>query len=181
MDEHQPVCLGHQFGHGVAFMCWSTCHLLNNMARVANAGSQKQGHFDGAFNWCRKEFALIGFGMNSMGAHFNPVSMSIANSESKEAIKTAYQATCAGLYTMYNTAKLCKSESCGFCTSLFEQISEPGSLWKTQLASDDAANLRYMLDKPSSDNTAQFFSWAKEEFGEDVAVQQCCGHLSGIF
>ena len=23
MDEHQPVCLGHQFGHGVVFMCWS--------------------------------------------------------------------------------------------------------------------------------------------------------------
>ena len=152
------------------------------MARIVNTGGQKQGHFDAAFNWCRKEFVLIGFGMNSMGAHFNPVSMSIANSESKEAIKAAYSATCAGLYSLYNTARLCKNESCGFCTQVLEQISEPeGRPWKEQLASDDAANLRYMLDKPSSDHTPQFFSWAKEEFGENVPVQQCGNHLSGNF
>jgi hypothetical protein len=71
---------------------------------------------DGAFNWCKKDFALLGFGMNSMGAHFNPVSVSIVNSESKEAIKSAYETTCNGLYTLYNSAVLCQDPSCGFCT-----------------------------------------------------------------
>ena len=67
-----------------------------------------------------------------------------------------------------------------FCTQVFEQISEPGSFWKAQLASDEAANLEYMLQKPSSDSTPQFFSFAKEKFGEDCEVQQCGGnHLSG--
>ena len=87
MSEHQPVCVGHQFKNGVTFMTVTTCHLLGNMARAVNAGSQTQGHFDGAFNWCKKDFGLIGFGMNSMGAHFNPVSVSIVNSESKDAIQ----------------------------------------------------------------------------------------------
>jgi hypothetical protein len=86
MDEHQPVCVGHQFKDGITFACITTCHCLNNMARAVNSTCQTQGHMDGAFNWCKKDFALIGFGMNSMGAHFNPVSVSIVNSESKDAI-----------------------------------------------------------------------------------------------
>jgi hypothetical protein len=36
------------------------------------------------------------------GAHFNPVSVSMVNSESKQAISSAFEATCNGLYTLYN-------------------------------------------------------------------------------
>ncbi len=36
------------------------------MARAVNSGSQKQCHTDAAFNWCDKELALVGFGMNRM-------------------------------------------------------------------------------------------------------------------
>jgi hypothetical protein len=90
MDEHQPVCVGHQFKDGVTFMSLTTPHFLNNLARAENCGCQKQGHFDAAFNWCGKDFGMIGFGMNSMCAHFNRVSLSIVNSESEEAIKSAY-------------------------------------------------------------------------------------------
>jgi hypothetical protein len=106
MDEHQTVssCVGHQFKDGITCMCLSTCHRMNNMARAVNSTCQTQGHLDGAFNWCKKDFALIGFGMNSMGAHFNPLSVSIVNSESKDAISSAYEATCNGLYTLYNSA-----------------------------------------------------------------------------
>ena len=53
LKEHQQVCLGHQFEKSVTCMCLSTPHLLNNMARAENCGLQKQGHFDGAFNWCK--------------------------------------------------------------------------------------------------------------------------------
>ena len=77
--------------------------MLNNMARAKNCKWQAQDHNYGAFNWCGKETALIGFCMNSMGAHFNPVSFSIVNSEPEEGLKSSYKATCAGLYTMYNS------------------------------------------------------------------------------
>jgi hypothetical protein len=39
--------------------------------------------------------------------------------------------------------------------------------------------MHYMLHTQSRDNTPQFFSFAKELFGEKVEVQQCCNHLSG--
>ena len=117
--------------------------------------------------------------MNSMGAQFNPVSVSIVNSESKEAIKSAFEATCNGLYTLYNSAVLCRNPMCGFCTQVLDQVSdEGGSKWKQHLLSDDAARLHYNLDKPSSDSTISFFSWAKEKFGEGCEVQQCGFHLS---
>ena len=117
--------------------------------------------------------------MNSMGAHFNPVSVSIVNSESKEAITTAYEATCNGLYTLYNTAAICQDPMCSFCTQVFEQVSDDGGTkWKQHLLSDDAARLHYTLEKPSSDSTPSVFSWAKEKFGEECEVQQCGFHLS---
>ncbi len=74
-------------------MCLTTPHLLANMARAVNSGSQKQDHTDTAFNWCGKEVTLVGFGMNRMGTHFNQVSVSLVNTESKEGIKNSYQAT----------------------------------------------------------------------------------------
>ena len=111
LREHEPVCLGHQFKDGVTFMTLSTPHLLLNMARAVNCGWQKQGHFDGAFNWCGKDFAMIGFGMNSMGARFNPVSLSIVNSESKIALKSAYNATCSGMYLLFKEIVMCRE--CG--------------------------------------------------------------------
>ncbi len=42
---------GHQFKDGVTFMCLTMPHFLSNLARAENCGFQKQGHFDGAFNW----------------------------------------------------------------------------------------------------------------------------------
>ena len=68
---------------------------------------------------------------------------------------------------------------CGFCTQVLDQVSdEGGSKWKQHLLSDDAARLHYKLDKPSSDSAISFFSWAKENVGEDCEVQQCGFHLS---
>jgi hypothetical protein len=81
MNEHQAVKAGYQFKHGVTFMTLTAQHLLNNMARTDICGFGTQGQFGGAFNrtklnrcnyHCNKDFALIAFGMNSMGAHYNP-------------------------------------------------------------------------------------------------------------
>jgi hypothetical protein len=81
--------------------------------------------------------------------------------------------------TLYNTAVLCQDPSCGFCTQVFEQVSDDGgSKWKQRLLSDDAARLHYKLQKPSSDSTPSLFSCAKEKFGQDCEVQQCGFHLS---
>jgi hypothetical protein len=97
MDEHQAVQVSHQFKDGVTFMVLSTLHLLNNMACWDHCKFATQGHFDGTFNWCNRDFALIAFGMISMGAHYNPVSISIVNSDSKSSLERSYDTT----YAMY--------------------------------------------------------------------------------
>ena len=156
----------------------TTPHLLNNFARAENCGWQKQAHLDGAFNWCDKNFGIIGIGMNSMGSHFNPVSLNIVNSESKMAIASSFDASVAGLYSMYKQANLCDSDACCFCTQIREQVEGPHAQhFREYLKSDDAARKNFQIDKPSSHHTAQFFSWCKEVFGEDIAVQICGNHL----
>ncbi len=109
--------------------------------------------------------------MNSMGAHFNPVSIiKIANSEIKEGIENADKATCSGLFTLFNSAQLCKGAKCyecRFCTQIIEQVSGPdpaapkGSLWNKHLLPMDADNTHYQLDNLSSDNSKAFFATAK--------------------
>ncbi len=58
MNEHQVVQVGYQFKHGVTFMTVTTPHLLNNLARADNCKFEVQGHFDGAFGWCSRNFAF---------------------------------------------------------------------------------------------------------------------------
>ena len=53
--------------------------MLMNLAYGVNCGWQSQFHLDGAFNFCKHQFGVIGIGLNSMGAQFNPVSLSIVN------------------------------------------------------------------------------------------------------
>jgi hypothetical protein len=92
---------------------------------------------------------LLAFRMNCMGAHYNPVSISIVDSESKTSLEWSYNATCAGLYALYNTAKLCGKETCGFCTQIKEQIEDKTGTFENRLASEDATKLFPPLDKPS--------------------------------
>jgi hypothetical protein len=173
MDADQVVQVGHHFKDGVTFMTVTTQHLLNNMERADNCIFQTQGHIDCAFNWCNRDFVLLAFGMNSMGAHYNPVSISIVNSESKTSLEWSDNATCAGLYAMYNTARLCGNETCGFCTQIKEQIEDKTGIFKNHLASEDATKLFFPLDNPSNDYPIHFFPWAKEKFGADTTVLQC--------
>ncbi len=72
MDAHQVVCCGYQFKDGVRLMVLSTPSLIANMARAIECGWQTVGHWDGAFNRCNKDFGLLAFGLNRMGAHYNP-------------------------------------------------------------------------------------------------------------
>ena len=83
LDPHEAVCslcCAFQFKNGVRFLRTTSPHLLSNLARGENCGWQKQIHFDAAHSFCKHEFGILGIGINSMGAHFNPVSLSIVNS-----------------------------------------------------------------------------------------------------
>jgi hypothetical protein len=177
LNEHQTFCLGYQFKDGVTFMCFSTTHMLLNLARMENCGWQKQIHLDGAFNWCVKDFGLIGIGCNRMGAHFNPISLSIVNSESAAAIESSWDASVKGMYSVFKNCRLCDSAECGFCVQVREQHMKPHM--RALLLSEDAQRNHFPVDKPSSDCTKAFFSFSKKKFGPNVKMQNCCQHATG--
>ncbi len=116
-------------------------------------------------------FALISSGMNSTGANFKPVSISIVISESRIALDSAYNATCASLYRLFHSARLCGKDRCGFCAQFLEQIDGHSHIPKKLLALDDARRRFFPLAKPSSDNPIHFFSWVKEKFRSDVTLR----------
>jgi hypothetical protein len=103
-------------------MCLTTLHFLMNMARAKNCGWQLQGHFDGSFKFCEKSIAMLGFGMGSLGAHFNPVCFAITNDETAEAFEWTYRAFTESLYTAFDLIKPCVGPVCGheLCTLIKE-------------------------------------------------------------
>jgi hypothetical protein len=176
MDEHQTFCLGYLFKDCITFMCLSTPHMLLNFARMTNSGWQKQIHLDGAFNFCVKDFGLVGIGCNRMGTHFNPISLSIVNSETTDAIESSWDASVQGFYSIFNNCRLCDKAGCGFFSQVREQ-DKPHM--RELLQSQDAQDLHYQVDKPSSDCTKQFWSLSKKTFGPDIKVQTCGKHATG--
>jgi hypothetical protein len=180
LTPHEVVCCAYQFKNGVRYMHTATPSMLSNLALSVNSGWQTQFHLDGAYNFCRHEFGIIGIGMNSMGARFNPVSLSIVNSESKASISACWDATVRGFYSLYTDVDFCDAADCAFCTRMKQTIEGPGtSAMRNLLASEHVANGFFPIDKPSSDNSKAFFSFCKETFGEDIPVLQCSNHIGG--
>ncbi len=121
-------------------------------------------------------FALIGFGMNSMGSRFNPVSITIVNSECHEAYEAAFTAT-RKIVCAFNLVKECGVEGCSLCQFIKRHDIRD---FKTLLVEQqDAAPQKFPIAKPSSDNCAAFMKFAKKEFGKDAAIQQCSIHFTG--
>lgn len=144
--------------------------MMLNLARLVNCGWQSVIHVDAAFNLCAKDFGMVGIGCNRMGAHFNPISLSIVNSESAEAIENSWDATIFGFYSLFKNCRLCTSSECGFCTQVREQDQKH---MRALLLSKEAAHHHFPVDKPSSDNSKAFWSFAKKKFGRGVKVQSC--------
>ena len=178
MTAHQVVCLGYQFKDGVRLMVLSTPFFIANMARAIECGWQIEGHWDGAFNWCNKDFGLLAFGLNRMGAHYNPVTITIANSESRTAIEYAYESAEAAFFSLYKSTRICADEDCEFC-SMVKQPAEENTLLKQYFLSPEGLRGHYNIDKPCADQSAPVHGFAKDKFGKPVL--QCGQHLSGEF
>ena len=127
--------------------------------------------------WCNKHFGLLAFGLNSMGARFNPVTITIANSESRTAIQHAFEAAEVAFFTLFESTRLCDLSDCSFCTTIKEQAK--GGLLQEYLLSPEGKAGRYHIDKPSSDQSAPLHAFAKDKFG--TPVLQCGQHMTGDF
>ncbi len=115
---------------------------------------QVQGHWDTSFGLCDTDFALIGFGTNSMDSRFNPVSITTVNSECHEAYEAAFTATKKGLFSAFNLVKECGVDGC----TLYQFIKRHDirDLKTLRVEQLDAAPQKFTIAKPSSDNCAAF-------------------------
>jgi hypothetical protein len=113
-----------------------------------------------------------------MGAHFNPISLSIVNSESKASITACWDATVKGFYSLYKDVDFCNAPECGFCSMMKKTIEGThGSAMRKLLSSEHAKQGYFHIEKPSSDNGQAFSSFCKDAFGEDIPKQQCSNHI----
>jgi hypothetical protein len=120
---------------------------------------------------------LLGFGLNSMGNHYNPLSISIVNSESIDSITTSWKNTAKGLYGLLKEVLICNDDECNFCCMLREQIKgEECRPWLDHLESDEGLEGEFPVDKPASYNSKPWFSALHQLFGIDIPVQQCSNH-----
>ncbi len=120
---------------------------------------------------------MLAFGLNSMGARFNPVTITIANSESQTAYQLSFEAAKAAFFTLYKSTRLCDLEECSFCTTIKEQAK--GKLLKEYLLSARGQKGEFHIDKPSSDQSAPLLAFARDKFGKPVL--RCWQHSTGDF
>ena len=121
---------------------------------------------------------MLAFGVNSMGARHNPVTITIANSESRTAYQHSFEAAELAFFTLYKSTRLCDLEDCSFCTTIKEQAQ--GKLLKEYLLSQQGQRGGvYRIDKPASDQSAPLIAFTKDRFGKPIL--QCGQHLSGEF
>ncbi len=130
-------------------MTVSTVHLLSNLARAKHTKGGIQGHFDGSFEYSKKDFCFVGFGVNRLGAHYNAVSISISNSESKEALQYCFRATVSGLYQVYRDMKRCTNVECETCAMVRD--ADVGEFLQHRKSAEGLQNKFPIV--PSSNNT----------------------------
>ncbi len=113
LDKLQTVCCRYKLEDGVTYITISTVQLLINLARAENTKWEIQGHFDGSFCYSVKDFCLVGFSVNRLGAaaHYKPVSISSSKTESKEGLKYAFCASTRGTYQVLRDIKHRKCDS----------------------------------------------------------------------
>ena len=92
---------------------------------------------------------MLAFGGNSMGAHFNHVTLTTANLESRTAYQHCFEAAEVAFFNLYKSTRICTKEDCSFCNANKEQAG--GNLLKEYLKSLNAQRDYYHIDKRSSD------------------------------
>jgi hypothetical protein len=106
--------------------------------------------------------------------HFNPVSFSISNTESKEGIKNAFRASTSGAYQVFRDIKRYENPGCLTCPMI--RKADFGEFLQHRKSEEGLQNQFPIV--PAGDNSPQFFSFAKEEFGPETRVLQCGKHMS---
>ena len=148
--------------------------MLMNPLKAINSGWQVQIQADATFKVCREDVALLGFGVNSMGAKYNLCALSITPQENKKAYSETWMSVNSALNLLLGNYLRCPLKDCEACDTFFgiKEYCEMQRLLET-------TPFRVPVVLAGSDNNLAFANFVAEDL-PNAKVLQCFSHLTGI-
>ena len=157
-------------------MCFASLSMLMNPLKAINSGWQVQIQADVTFNVCMEDVALLGFGVNSMGAKYNLCVLSLIpnSAENKKVYSETWKAVNCALDLLLRNFVRCPMHDCDVC-DIFCGITERREIQEI-LANSIPFKIPVVL--AGSDNNLSFANFVAEDL-PGTTVLQCFSHLTG--
>jgi hypothetical protein len=183
---HQPFVIAYGIDSDVQslsgspgiFMAVSSLWMLLNIGRALNSGWEMQLQVDATFKVCTEAVGVLGFGVNSLGAHMNLVCTALIpdNRESEEMMKETWNAIRRAFHLLLTRYKRCPIHDCMPCMAF--QAVHDGAAVQELLGDDDFTTRKKIpVGKAGSDNSAAFQNFARNVL--EIPASQCFSHLTG--
>ncbi len=156
-------------------MAISSFSILMNPLKAMLSGWQVQIQGDVTFKVCREDVALLGFGVNSMGAKYNLCVLSLIphSVEDQRAYSETWKAVNRSIEMLLREFKRCPLKDCMLC-DIITVILQAGEV--QELLSQDLFAIPVAL--AGSDNNLSFANFVEADLPH-ATVLQCFSHLTG--
>ena len=174
LDLFSPVMIGRdiQAGNDILHLNITSPWFLLNVLRGIATGWIFQLNGDATFSFCKSAVNMIGFGVNSLGKHNNPLCWSIIPHQSESEI------TYTGTFLELQEAAMllfdihtCDDPDCQFCVHLVALMDNPEVVKYTK--SDKFKAGKIPVDTAQCDNLLGFGNFTREVFYMDPNVCKC--------
>ena len=176
-DLFSPIILGADIKaqRDLVYLQVSSPWFIFNVFRSMMAGWGTQLNADATFGFCRSNLDMIGLGVNSMGAHNNPLTWALIPHHGESEI--CY----AGSYEHFQSAAIALLDvvtsdcDCEFCRTLNQIRDSPEVI--RYVASEDHANGFLQITSAQCDNHQGFQNFARSVLELDPNI--CKNHVLG--
>ena len=164
-----------KYNNGV-FISLSSLSMLMNPLKAVNSGWQVQIQADVTFRVCMEDVALLGFGVNSLGAQFNLCVLSIIpNSiENERVYSETWESVNRALNLLLRNYKRCPLKDCVAC-DILTGVRDMGNVQELLSARGE---FYIPVALAGSDNHPGFANFVHNNLPH-ATLLQCFSHLTG--
>lgn len=178
LDLFAPVCIAYKLdqGNDMFFVALSNPYMLLELSRQVNCGWALQLQVDTTFKICDRDLNKLTLGLNSLGAHYHPLSVNIipGNAESAVMYRNAWNSVRKAAHAILSDLKSCPMAGCELCTTIEKIKSE--KRMKAFLKSKIGKELQWNVQNVMGDEHKGIIKWTG-----DIGVEHglCFVHKSG--
>ena len=173
------IDVDHQAVDNVAgiFIAVSSVWMLLNVCRALNSGWPLQIQADATYGICAEAVGLLGFGVNSLGAHIHLVGMAIIpESESTKLYTETWTAIREALHSLLTNFVFCPIHGCQCCEAV--RAAKEHDYTREMLDSEEFSRDKFIpVAHAGSDNSSAFRLFSRNEL--NLKADQCFSHLTG--